>query len=466
MKTLLAFLFLFSSLSANTFRDYLVDFHPTHQKPFVIVITSFNNKEWYVRNLDSVFAQRYDNYRVIYIDDCSQDGTSSCVKEYVSAHNQSHRFTLIENKEWQSQMVNHIKGVSLCQDDEIVVHIDGDDWFAHEGVLELLNKIYTKWDVWLTYGQYQTWPQGEIGGSRPVPESVVKSNSYRAFGFYYSHPRTFYAWLFKKIQLKDLMYKGSFVPTAPGPDFVFMFPMMEMAGAHALFIPDILYRWNRINAVSQHNIPVKKEMPPVESWQQYRPLSARNEIHRVPKQCIAVLCANDTQEVAEFQSRVGQIEGIAECICISHDTAKELREDYTQTNAYLLIIRDAHAKLPHNLIEIMQALDDTGARAFFFGLDATHFKPWNEPINYAPFKDARIEYRYAPLNNGMIAWSMEYESYLWADPKLCSMVLLAPGDYDEHLFTVLADGNRDKLAAHLRTILAKNRDVALMNQKN
>lgn len=207
-------------------------------------------------------------------------------------------------------------------------------------------------------------------------------------------------------------------------------------------------------------------MPPVESWQKYQPLSEMQFSNSPSASSALPFCAQMIlKEVAEFKSRVDQIEGIAACICISHDTAKELQKYYTHTNAYLLIISDVHTKLPYNFVQILQTLDDTGAPAFFFGLDASHFRPWNEPINYAPFKDARIEYRYAPLNNGMIAWSMEYETYLWSDPDLYSMVLLAPGDYDEHLFTVLADGNRDKLAAHLRTILAKNRDVALMYKK-
>lgn len=461
------FLLCAGHLSATTFRDYLADFNPPEQKPFAIVITSFNNEQWYIKNLDSIFGQRYQNYRVIYIDDCSADRTTELVKAYVQEHHQSHRFTLVENSQWQSQMVNHIKGISLCQDHEIVVHIDGDDWFAHDGVLELLNKIYSKWDVWLTYGQYQTWPQGDIGGSRPVPESVVRSNSYREFGFYYSHPRTFYAWLFKQIKIKDLLYKGSFVPTAPGPDFVFMFPMMEMAGVHALFIPDILYRWNRINAVSQHNIPVKKEMPPVESWQKYQPLTGYPENKRTVKKCVVVVCEKDAQKELDYATRHNNVEGISEFICVRQDATKNLLE-YAKAynNEYILLTTDVSKELPRNLPDLMQILDDTGARAFFFGLDASHFRPWNEPINYAPFKDAQIEYRYAPLSNGMLAWAMEHEAYVWNDPTLCSMVLLAPGAWSHQLCAVLAEHNHQRLAEYLRNTLAKNRDVALMYQKN
>ncbi len=48
---------------------------------FVIVIPSNNNKDWYQKNLDSVFNQRYLNYRVIYIDDGSTDNTGTLVED-------------------------------------------------------------------------------------------------------------------------------------------------------------------------------------------------------------------------------------------------------------------------------------------------------------------------------------------------------------------------------------------------
>src|SRR5205085_2891368 len=92
-------------------------------------------------------------------------------------------------------------------------------------------------------------------------------------GFYYSHPRTFYAWLAKKIKLKDLIWKGSFIPTTPIIDKMLMFPMMEMAGqGHFKFIPDFLYQYNRTNSLSLCNMPIKLEIPPVAQWEKYQPL--------------------------------------------------------------------------------------------------------------------------------------------------------------------------------------------------
>ena len=45
-------------------------------KKIVVTIPSYNNRQWYARNLASVFAQDYnEEFRAIYIDDGSSDGT-------------------------------------------------------------------------------------------------------------------------------------------------------------------------------------------------------------------------------------------------------------------------------------------------------------------------------------------------------------------------------------------------------
>src|SRR3989304_6153185 len=46
-----------------------------NEKPIVVVIPSYNNKQWYQKNLDSVLTQNYHNFRIIFIDDASPDGT-------------------------------------------------------------------------------------------------------------------------------------------------------------------------------------------------------------------------------------------------------------------------------------------------------------------------------------------------------------------------------------------------------
>lgn len=125
---------------------------------FVIVIPSHNNKDWYQKNLDSVFNQRFQNYRVIYISDGSTDDTENLVEDYVKQKNQEGRFTLIKNLERHGVLSCMCRAIFTCDKDEIVVDLDGNDWFAHDRVLTTLNKVYSDPDVWMTYGQFMYFP--------------------------------------------------------------------------------------------------------------------------------------------------------------------------------------------------------------------------------------------------------------------------------------------------------------------
>ena len=122
------------------------------ERRIVIVIASYNNKQWYKRNLDSIFAQEYENYLVIYTDDCSPDGTYELVKSYIKEKGQEHRVILIHNTERRRALANIYTIVHSCKNTDIIAILDGDDWFAHNLVLARVNQEYKDPNVWLTYG--------------------------------------------------------------------------------------------------------------------------------------------------------------------------------------------------------------------------------------------------------------------------------------------------------------------------
>lgn len=238
----------------------LKDFNPVEKK-MVVIIPSYNNKQWYKKNLDSVFAQKYKNFHVIYVDDVSPDGTADGVEQYIAEHVnhpliKENRFILIRNKIRSFGLTNIYNALKLCEDSEIAMALDGDDWFRGENVLSLLNKAYTKYDCWMTYGQMEHSPE-DI--NRPVcsqlPAHVIKTNTIRDFSkqrWVTSQLRTFYVWLFRKIELDDLKYNGEFLPMSW--DLAFMIPMLEMSGIRSMFIPDVIYIHNRNNPINDDKV--------------------------------------------------------------------------------------------------------------------------------------------------------------------------------------------------------------------
>ena len=222
------------------------------EKCFVVVIPSYNNARWYDRNLQSVLSQNYTNFRVIYTDDRSSDGTGELVEAYLEQNDPDKKVYLIKNSTRQGALHNLYTMIHMSDDNDIIVTLDGDDWFPDNNVLTRLNDIYSSGEIWLTYGQFQMHPSGAQGWASPMPDYIVKNNTFRDFQHLPTHLRTFYSWLFKKIKLEDLLYQGDFYPMTW--DQTMMFPMIEMAGERHQFIPDIMYVYNEENNISDHYV--------------------------------------------------------------------------------------------------------------------------------------------------------------------------------------------------------------------
>jgi len=224
------------------------------EKKMVIVIPSYNNEALYKQNLDSVYGQEYCNYRVIYINDCSSDDTASA-EFYIAAKNQMHRTQFINNKIRKLAVHNIYDAVWSCQDDEIIVLVDGDDELDDPFVLQHLNEIYSQNEIVMTYGNFRYLSTGEPATwVRPYPAYIIASNTFRTSGYFtgMGHLRTFYAGLFKNIREEDLKYEGEFLKSAY--DAAMLYPMIEMAGFKHLCVDKVLLRWNDSNPISDHKV--------------------------------------------------------------------------------------------------------------------------------------------------------------------------------------------------------------------
>lgn len=226
-----------------------------NERHIVIVTCSYNNAEFYKWNLDSVIEQKYNNYHLLYVDDCSDDGTTRLVQEYIKEHGCEDKVIFIHNEERRKALANLYYAIHTCKSTDIVVILDGDDRFSHEGVLQHVNQAYANQNIWLTYGQFREYPSGVHGFCHMYPQHIVKRNGFRYYPGTPSHLRTFYAGLFHKINIEDLKFQGDFFPMTY--DLAMMFPMIEMARTHFMFIPEVLLDYNAINPISDHKVSKK-----------------------------------------------------------------------------------------------------------------------------------------------------------------------------------------------------------------
>lgn len=241
-----------------------LSFPIVENKQFVIIIPSYNNEKWVEKNLRSVLEQDYSDFRVIYIDDASLDQTYATVSEWLSRLPRANCVELRRNQKNLGAAENYYRAILSCAPHEIVLMLDGDDWLAHEGVLQKLNGIYANPDVWMTFGNYLEYPSYSytIGKySRNVPAEVVKKNSIRQYVktvFPLSHLKTFYAGLFHKIKQEDLMLDGKFLDASS--DQAIIIPVFEMAGVHHQYVRDILYIYNRSTPFNDDKLRADRQL--------------------------------------------------------------------------------------------------------------------------------------------------------------------------------------------------------------
>lgn len=220
---------------------------------FVVVCPTYNNEKWCIKNIQSVVAQSYPHWHMVIVNDCSTDKTSELLHAYVQQSQLADKITIIDNTERKGALRNLYEAIHECPDNSVVVTLDGDDWFATEHALQRIAREYADGKTWLTYGQYICLPYEAGSICKKMPEHVMKNRLFRTSEWVSSHPRTFYAWLFKKIKQEDLLYEGKFF--AVTWDLAMMFPMLEMASqGHIRFIPDVLYVYNIDNPLNDYKV--------------------------------------------------------------------------------------------------------------------------------------------------------------------------------------------------------------------
>jgi len=210
---------------------------------FTIIVPSFNNEEWIETNLASILNQTYENYRVIYIDDASTDETYSTVCNIVGDLS---NWKVIRNEENKGAAYNYIEYIKTLfpDDNEILVHLDGDDWFYDEHVLENLNKFYNEKDCWMTYGDFVCYDGLGVSESFPqgtsYPDFIHKYKLYRRDTWRASHLRTYKYFLWKFIDTDDLKSKIDGRYFWHASDLAWAFPCLEMCPKEKIGVVDFL----------------------------------------------------------------------------------------------------------------------------------------------------------------------------------------------------------------------------------
>lgn len=213
---------------------------------YVVIVPAYNVEEWIGRCLGSVLMQerkKYQNVKVIVIDDCSTDKTWGIIQRYsfLSIRNEIHTGSVVQNM---------IKALAIAKPEleDVIMVLDGDDWFANREVFTVLDEVYTE-NIWFTYGQYEP----VSGNYSQFCKPILNTDTYRKEEEWtIGQLRTWKMWLWNLVWKDDLQKDGKYLTCAG--DRAFSYPMIEMAGTHIRLIEEVLYIYNDLNPLNEFRL--------------------------------------------------------------------------------------------------------------------------------------------------------------------------------------------------------------------
>lgn len=163
------------------------------------------------------------------------------------------RITITYNNQRLYSMANLVRAIarSCAQPEDIIVILDGDDWFYTENALQIIADTYSQSDCWMTYG---SWVSNVAHVAGRLPAYAPGTTNFRNAEWLATAVRTWRKWLWDLIDDKDFRNEGGEYFSVV-EDLAVMFPMLEMSGTtRAKHIPDLLMLYNRANPACVGNI--------------------------------------------------------------------------------------------------------------------------------------------------------------------------------------------------------------------
>ena len=212
------------------------------------VIINCDSTEFLDKSLNSLLSQAKQDWKAfITLDCCSEDD----LKQTMRFIGGDCRIQVALNLERKFSMRNQIDAIarSGSSPEDVIVTLDGDDWFATDSALHIIESAYQS-GAWMTYGSWFSPPDSLWGtGMWPAyPEGVTDFRHHRWLA---TAVRTWKRWLWDKIKDESLRdNEGQYFRIAE--DRAIMYPLLEMCGLeHAIHVPEPLMFYNQHEVYSE-----------------------------------------------------------------------------------------------------------------------------------------------------------------------------------------------------------------------
>lgn len=222
-------------------------------KKYFIISGTYNADQYVAKCISSVKRQTLDGFEIkhILIDDGSTDNTYAVMQEWSTEP----QIIVRHNKNLgsiQSQLTGFQVARQLGDDHDVIIQLDGDDWFNRDDAVATIHRTYVETDCGATYGDY-VCTDGAPSGCR-APDWKNLHNDMKMRGWALSAPRTFRIGYTRHLTVEELKNEdGEFYPAAY--DVAIYLPIAEMAGQdRVVWIREPLMMYNRENPIRDARI--------------------------------------------------------------------------------------------------------------------------------------------------------------------------------------------------------------------
>jgi len=202
-------------------------------------------EEFVGKCLASILSQSFTDWQAyVTVDPCG-DRTFEAA---MLARRGDRRIDIRQNLERRFSMANLFHAIqrSDAQAGDVIVALDGDDWFATPEALRIIDETYRRFDCWMTYGSWiADQPDIEPERRGRWPAYGESTTDFRSAEWLGTAVRTWKRWLWDLIDERGLRdCDGNYFRVTE--DQAVMLPMLEMSGTQrARHIAEVLMVYNR-----------------------------------------------------------------------------------------------------------------------------------------------------------------------------------------------------------------------------
>lgn len=219
------------------------------QNKFIFVAPFFNASKTVHRMLSSVAVQSHTNWRVILIDDVSnyeesaklaqivQDFNVICQRNEIGSFSDGLPITLIKNTEKKWEVENVLRGIHMCEDNDIICRIDADDYLVDSDALTIIDSAYRESGCDVLWTMHR-WGMSDRNISAALPSGV---DPYK-YQWVSSHLKTWRKYLSNDIADENYKNQDGVYVRRAGDQAVYL-PVLYKAKKRA-FLPRALYHYN------------------------------------------------------------------------------------------------------------------------------------------------------------------------------------------------------------------------------